>query len=278
MDLTEITEGQVIAIDGKTLRGSYDKATGKSAIHMVSAWATANRISLGQVVVDEKSNEITAIPKLLETLDICGAMVTIDAMGCQTEIAAQIVEQGGDYCLAVKGNQPTLQAGIAEHFETEMENDFAGAEARVHTTEKCGHGREETRRYIVCPVPEQLPDRARWKGLKAIGLAINTTYRDGKITTEVRYYILSTYPSAKDFAAAVRGHWGIENQLHWHLDVSLLEGLCRVRKRHAAANLSILRRTALAMLLNETSLDVGIKIKRLMAAWDTAYLEKVLFS
>jgi predicted transposase YbfD/YdcC len=274
--LHEITDGQVIAIDGKTLRRSFDTANGKAAIHMVSAWATANHISLGQVVVDAKSNEITAIPKLLEMLELSGAMVTIDAMGCQTEIARRIVEAGADYCLAVKNNQPTLHQGIIDYFESHVEDDFAGVRMRYHTTDEKGHGREETRHYMICPVPEELPDCSRWPGLKAIGVAINITERDGKTVGENRYYILSKFVAASRFADAVRSHWAIENRLHWQLDVTFQEDQCRIRQGHADANFSILRRTALSLLKNETTLKVGIKNKRLSAAWDETYLEKVL--
>ncbi len=274
--LQDITDGQVIAIDGKTLRRSFDAASSKSAIHMVSAWATANQISLGQVVVDEKSNEITAIPKLLEMLEISGCLVTIDAMGCQTEIARQIVAGGADYVLAVKGNQPTLHQGIAKFFDDSLEDDFAHTKVRHYQTEEKGHGREEERYYSICPVPEDLPDRARWAELKAIGIAISTTQRDGKECNEVRYYILSKYLSGRRFAEAVRGHWGIENCLHWQLDVTFQEDQCRIRKGHADANFSSLRRTTLSLLKNESSLKVGIKNKRLTAGWDEAYLEKVL--
>jgi predicted transposase YbfD/YdcC len=274
--LHEVTHGQVIAIDGKTLRRSFDTANGKAAIHMVSAWATANHISLGQVVVDAKSNEITAIPKLLEMLELSGAMVTIDAMGCQTEIARQIVAAGADYCLAVKDNQPTLHQGIMDHFAKHVEDDFAGIRMRHHTTDEKGHGREETRHYMICPVPEDLPDRSRWAGLKAIGVAINVTQRDGKKVGENRYYILNKFVAASRFAEAVRGHWSIENRLHWQLDVTFQEDQCRIRQGHADANFSILRRTALSLLKNETTLKVGIKNKRLTAGWDESYLEKVL--
>ena len=266
----------MIAIDGKTLRRSFDAADGKAAIHMVSAWATANHISLGQVVVDAKSNEITAIPKLLEILELSGAMVTIDAMGCQTEIARQIVDAGADYCLAVKANQPTLHQGIIDFFAKHVEDDFEGTRVRCHVTEEKGHGREETRSYMICPVPVDLPDRSRWTGLKAIGVAINDTQRDGKSVSEVRYYILSRFIAAGRFADAVRGHWGIENHLHWQLDVTFQEDQCRIRKGHADANFSILRRTALSLLKNESTLKVGIKNKRLTAGWDESYLEKVL--
>lgn len=274
--LHEITGGQVIAIDGKTLRRSYDKASGKAAIHMVSAWATANSISLGQVVTDAKSNEITAIPKLLEMIDISGALVTIDAMGCQTKIAQKILDGKGNYVLCVKENQPTLYQAIEDYFNNCLENDFAGMTYRFYQTEETGHGREETRYYHLCRVPANLADAARWPGLKAIGMVISITMRDGKECTDVRYYILSKYLSARQFAGAVRGHWGIENCLHWQLDVTFQEDLCRIRKGHADANFSLLRRMALAMLKNETTNKVGIKNKRLTAAWDEAYLEQVL--
>lgn len=274
--LQEITDGQVIAIDGKTLRRSFDAASSKAAIHMVSAWATANHISLGQVVVDAKSNEITAIPKLLKLLELSGSLVTIDAMGCQTEIARQIVDADADYCLAVKGNQPTLHQGIVDFFSDHMADDFARTKARRYETSGKGHGREETRWYIICPVPDDLPDRSRWAKLKAIGIAISNTQRDGKDCNEVRYYILSRYTSGRRFAEAVRDHWGIENRLHWQLDVTFGEDQCRIRKGHADANFSILRRTALSLLKNESTLKVGIKNKRLTAGWDETYLEKVL--
>jgi predicted transposase YbfD/YdcC len=274
--LHEITGGQVIAIDGKTLRRSYDKASGKAAIHMVSAWATANSISLGQVVTDAKSNEITAIPKLLEMIDISGALVTIDAMGCQTKIAQKILDGKGNYVLCVKENQPTLYQAIEDYFNNCLENDFAGMTYRFYQTKETGHGREETRYYHLCRVPANLADAARWPGLKAIGMVISITMRDGKECTDVRYYILSKHLSARQFAGAVRGHWGIENCLHWQLDVTFQEDLCRIRKGHADANFSLLRRMALAMLKNETTNKVGIKNKRLTAAWDEAYLEQVL--
>jgi predicted transposase YbfD/YdcC len=274
--LHEITDGQLVAIDGKTLRRSFDTASSKAAIHMVSAWATANHISLGQVVVDQKSNEITAIPKLLEILEISGALVTIDAMGCQTEIAEKIIAAGADYCLAVKGNQPTLHQGIVKFFDEHLEDDFARTSVRRHETQEKGHGRQETRYYFVCPVPNDLPDRARWSGLKAIGIVISSTQRNGKDCGDVRYYILSKHLAAKRFAVAVRGHWAIENRLHWQLDVTFQEDQCRLRQGHADANFSILRRTALSLLKNEPSAKVGIKNKRLISGWNETYLEKVL--
>src|SRR3954471_2150891 len=275
--LHELTAGQLVAIDGKTLRQSFDKADAKSAIHMVSAWATANHISLGQVVVDQKSNEITAIPKLLELLDVSGCLVTIDAMGCQAEIAGKIVEGKADYVLAVKANQPTLHEGIVEFFLDHMEDDFVRVKVSRHETREHGHGRVEHRTYYVCDVPEDLPDRSRWKGLKRIGGAISDTVRGGKSCDDVRYYILSRRLSARSFGAAVRGHWGIENSLHWQLDVSFGEDRSRVRKGHADANMAALRRLALGLLKNVMTKKVGIKNKRLIAAWNIGYLRQVLF-
>jgi predicted transposase YbfD/YdcC len=275
--LHEVTAGQLVAIDGKTLRQSFDKADAKSAIPMVSAWATANHISLGQVVVDQKSNEITAIPKLLELLAVSGCLVTIDAMGCQTEIACKIIECEADYVLAVKANQPTLHEGIVEFFLDHMEDDFARVKVSRHETKEHGHGREEHRTYDVCDVPDDLPDRARWKGLKRIGVAISDTMRGGKACDEVRYYILSKKLTARGFGAAVRGHWGIENSCHWQLDMSFGEDRSRIRKGHADANFAVVRRMALSLLKNEKSQRVGVKAKRLTAGWNDSYLEQVLF-
>lgn len=274
--LHEVTDGQIVAIDGKTLRRSFDAASGKAAIHMVSAFATANQITLGQVAVDAKSNEITAIPKLLQMLEIAGSLVTIDAMGCQVEIARTIVAAKADYCLAVKGNQPTLFEGVKQHFESHFANDFADTPVRRHETSEKGHGREEHRYYFICPVPDDLPDRERWPKLKAIGMAMNVTTRNGTTSCETRYFILNKYHSAVRFGQAVRSHWGIENRLHWQLDVTFQEDQCRIRKGHADENFSTLRRAALSLLKNETSEKVGIKTKRLLAALDEDYLEKVL--
>jgi predicted transposase YbfD/YdcC len=274
--LHEITGGQLVAIDGKTLRRSFDAATSKAAIHMVSAWATANHITLGQVIVDEKSNEITAIPKLLKMLEISGSLVTIDAMGCQTEIAQTILDTGADYVLAVKQNQPTLYDGVSWFFLTQRDEDFAHVRVSHHQTHEKAHGREETRSYYVCSIPRDLPDRKRWPGLRAIGWTINDTVRDGKRCYEMRYYIMSRKLSAKEFAAAVRGHWSIENRLHWQLDVTFQEDQSRLRRGHADANFSILRRTALSLLKNNHTVKVGVKNKRLNAGWDDIYLQQVL--
>jgi predicted transposase YbfD/YdcC len=241
--LHEVTGGQVVAIDGKTLRRSFDKASSKSAIHMVSAWATANHVSLGQVVVDAKSNEITAIPKLLEILEISGCLVTIDAMGCQKEIAQKIVDAKADYVLAVKDNQPKLCEAISDFFSAQLEDDLQGVPHRKHETHERGHGRVDDRYYYLAKLPEEFPLSHEWPSLKAIGMAVRVTeHDDGRASDDVRYYITSRYTSGKRFADAVRGHWGIENSLHWQLDVTFQEDQCRVRKGHADANLSLLRR------------------------------------
>ena len=197
-------------------------------------------------------------------------------MGCQTEIAKKIVAQKADYCLTAKGNQRTLHNGIVDFFYDQMGDDFARTKARRHHTEEKGHGRDEVRDYIICPVPDDLPDRDRWPVLRAIGIAMNYIIRNGEECYEARYYILSKYVSAKRFAEMVRSHWGIENSLHWQLDVTFREDECRIRKGHADANFSLLRRTALSLLKQETTAGVGIKNKRLTAGWDESYLEKVL--
>jgi len=276
----EITDGQIIAIDGKTLRGSFDKATGKNALHMVGAWATGNRLALGQVVTDEKSNEITAIPKLLEMLEIKGCLVTIDAMGCQVEIAEKIIARGGNFLLQVKGNQPTLQQDIHDQFVrmlTPTENGKLEKIDKLETSEK-GHGREEKREYWVAKVPKEFPQRKRWKGLKAIGVVRSETIREGKKTEQLKFYIMSRCLPVKKFANGARSHWGIENHLHWQLDVSFGEDACRVRKGNADANLAHLRRIALSKLKNEKTAKMGVKNKRLMAGWDPGYILKVLFA
>ena len=274
--LHEVTDGQVVAIDGKTLRRSFDTASGKAAIHMVSAWATANHISLGQIVVDEKSNEITAIPKLLELLELSGALVTIDAMGCQREIAEQIVASGADYVLAVKENQPTLHQELVFFFADHGADDFARVNVRRQETYEHAHGRDEMRFYYLCPVPDDLQSQERWHQLRAIGMTVNNTVRDGKECIEARYYILSRFVSGQRFAEAVRTHWAIENRLHWQLDVTFQEDQSRIRKGHADANFSSLRRTALSLLKNNHTKKVGVKNKRLAAALNDDYLTEVL--
>ena len=275
--LHEISDGQVVAIDGKTLRRSFDAASSKAAIHMVSAWATANHISLGQVVTDAKSNEITAIPKLLEILEIKGCLVTIDAMGCQREIAQQIVAAEADYVLAVKDNQLKLREAIHDFFTQHLEDDCESIACRRYESHEQGHGRLDDRYYYLAKLPEDFPLKEKWPGLKAIGMAVRVTeHKSGKQSGDVRYYIASRYLSGQKFAAAVRGHWGVENSLHWQLDVTFGEDQSRLRKGHADANFSLLRRTSLSLLKNNKTEKVGVKNKRLCAAWDDNYRLKVL--
>jgi len=265
--LHDTSGGRLLAIDGKTARRSFNSATARSSLHMVSVWAVSQKLSIAQVAVESKSNEITAIPEVLKLVELCGAMVTIDAMGCQTEIAEAIIDGGGDYILAVKGNQPTLHEGIVEHVLEHMEDDFARVDVSRHETKETGHGRVEHRTYDVLDVPPDLPDAVRWKGLKQIGVAISDTIRNGKACDDVRYYILSKTLTARRFGTLARSHWGVENSLHWQLDMSFDEDRNRTRKDHAAANLAVLRRVALSLLKNETSSKVGIKNRRLTTAW-----------
>lgn len=275
--LYEITDGQVVAIDGKTLRRSFDAASSKAAIHMVNAWATANHISLGQVITDAKSNEITAIPKLLDMLEIKGCLVTIDAMGCQREIAQKIVDAEADYVLAVKDNQPKLHQAIRDFFSEHLEDDCESIACRRYESHEKGHGRKDDRYYYLAKLPEDFPLKEKWPGLKAIGMAVRVTeHTNGKHSDDVRYYIASRYMSGKKFAAAGRGHWGIENSLHWQLDVTFGEDQSRLRKGHADANFSLLRRTSLSLLKNNKTHKVGIKNKRLCAAWNDDYRLEVL--
>ena len=261
-----------IAIDGKTLRGS---ARGDlKGLHLVSAWATANSISLGQVAVDEKSNEIPAIPELLMLLDVKGALVTIDAMGCQKEIAATILERGGDYVLTVKDNQPTLLADVQACLENALDNDFAGVKHDDYVTQEAGHGREERRYYTILTDPE-FGSKHLWPGLRVIGMCHSQCIRDGKTSTETRYFIGSRKASAKVYGRALRNHWGIENGLHWILDVSFAEDKNRVSVRHGAENLALVRRLALSLLKQHPE-KRSIACKRLHAALETDFLEEVL--
>jgi len=273
----EVTEDRLIAIDGKTLRGSSDRADGRAAIHMVSAWATENQLSLGQVVVDEKSNEITAIPELLGLLDVAGALVTIDAMGCQREIAVEIRRGEGDYVLAVKQNQPTLYARVEAAIDLASEEETGGFEE--HVTSEKGHGRQEARTYAIMSAPGSIDPEGQWRDLKAIGIATSERIDGrGHHSLESRYYILSRALTAEEFAEAARGHWGIENNLHWQLDVSFREDECRVRRDHAPTNLSVIRRFVLGLLKRETSCRRGIETKRLKCAANDGYREKALFN
>jgi len=261
-----------IAIDGKTLCGSR---SGKlKALHLVSAWAVNNQLSLGQVATSEKSNEITAIPQLLELLSLKGALVTIDAMGCQKDIAAKIVAGGGDYVLTVKDNQPSLLSDIQDSFIQAHDTDFAGLDYDEYETTDRGHGRIEKRSYTIIKNPT-LQQKDLWAELKVIGMCVSTRIVKDKESTEVRYFIGSRIASAKKYGATLRGHWSIENNLHWQLDVSFDEDNNRVTKRHGAENLSLLRKLALTLLKRHPD-KRSIACKRLAAAFNPSFLEEVL--
>lgn len=270
-DLAALTEGEVIAIDGKCLRRSVDSSSKKAAIHLVSAWAQQNRLVLGQVKVDDKSNEITAIPKLLERLDIAGAVITIDAMGCQKKIADQIVRQGGDYVLSLKGNQGSLLDNVETFFTSALAPDA------VTVSVDAEHGRLETRTIAATDDIGWLHERHDWPGLNSI-LAVTLRQESGQtIREDTRYFISSLKADDHQrLANAVRAHWSIENNLHWVLDVAFDEDRNRTRQGHSAANLAVIRHIALNLLKNESSRKVGIKVKRKRAGWDNDYLLRLI--
>jgi predicted transposase YbfD/YdcC len=265
----------VFAVDGKTSRRSHDRSKGLGALHSVSVWASEFGLSLGQVACAEKSNEITAIPELLALVDIRGSIITIDAMGTQKAIAAQIVDGEADYVLALKGNQETLQEAVIDHIDEQSKNDFAEAQARRHTTKEKGHGREEIRSYIQMPAPETLRGLEMWKGLKSIGTATLACVRDGKETTETRYYISSLPVGVKQFAHAIRSHWGIENSCHWSLDLTYREDESRIRDEPMRENFAWLNRFTLSLLKQHPGKD-SIIMKRRSCGWNDDFLLEVL--
>jgi predicted transposase YbfD/YdcC len=265
----------LVAIDGKTSRGSRDKASGIKPLHLVSAWAAGARLTLGMVAVDDKSNEITAIPKLLQVLDLEGALVSIDAMGCQKAIAAQVREQKADYLLAVKENQERLFQDIEAMF-LDFGDDDKGYCCTNAETSDCGHGREEWRGVFVFEQLDTIRDRELWRDLARVIVVLRERRVDGKVSNEAHYYISSRKADAEVFLPAVRQHWGIENGCHWVLDVCFAEDACRSRKGHAAQNLACLRRMALSMLKRVNGPKCGTRNLRLTAGWDTAFLEQVL--
>jgi predicted transposase YbfD/YdcC len=275
-EISILTQSEIVPIDGKTLRRSYDRGSGKKAIHMVSAWTSANRLLLGHVKTEEKSNEITAIPELLRLLELKGCIVTIDAMGCQKAIAEMIREKGADYVLALKGNQTNLHQETKAFFENATEKAFEAIPHDYYETSEHGHGRFEIRRYWSVGFLDAISERANWQDLKTIGMVESIREVDDNICSEVRYYISSLEQDAKKFARAVRKHWGIENSVHWVLDVAFQEDQCRIRKENGAENFSLLRRIALNLLRQETSTKLGVQAKRLRAGWDSRYLFKLL--
>lgn len=275
--LAEVSEGRLIAIDGKTLRRSFDKADNRAAIHMVSAWCETNHLVLGQLATDEKSNEITAIPRLLEMLDVRNCVVTIDAMGCQKEIAAQIVTQKGHYVLAVKENQPGLYEVIKEMFDELTTRGIVGSRHRFHEDVDAGHGRVETRRIWTSDWIEWYQGREQWAGLHSFICVESVREVQGKASTERRYFISDL--NGSDPAAMlgyIRGHWGVENRLHWSLDVTFREDQLRHRKGHSAENFSRIRRLALNLLRRDKTCKIGARGKRMTACLDQDYLLKVM--
>jgi predicted transposase YbfD/YdcC len=270
-------ERPTLAIDGKTLRRSHDRKNGLGALHAVTVWASEYGLSLGQVACAEKSNEITAIPELLKLVDIAGGVVTIDAMGCQKEIAKAVVVAEGDYVLALKGNQGALHQAVIDHLMERWEVDFAGDEAGRRQTEETGHGRRETRTYIQLEAPASLPGFKEWRGLKSIGVAISEVVRDGKATDEVRYYIssLPVEPDARAFAHAVRSHWGVENGCHWTLDMTFREDESRIREKHLRENMAWLNRFSLSLLKQHPDRK-SVAARRRCCAWSDDYLMQVL--
>jgi predicted transposase YbfD/YdcC len=273
----DATGGRLVAVDGKTCRRSHDAGEGLGPLHIVSAWASEEGLALGQVATDCKSNEITAIPLLLEQLGLSDTIITIDALGCQKEIVRQIKRGGGDAILAVKDNQPKLHAAIAAYFTEQIERDFADVQYRVYESEEASHGRLDERSYFLTKVPRDFAPAADWPEVKAIGYALRwTTLTDGAQTSEVRYYVSTRYVSGKRFAEAVRGHWGIE-ALHWVLDVTFREDDSRARERTLANNLSWLRRFAVTLLKRHPEKD-SIRGKMLHCGYSTDFLTEVLMS
>jgi len=273
--IQEVLNIKHVAIDGKTLRGS--KSTQLGPLHLVSAWASAQHLSLGQVAVDAKSNEITAIPALLELLDLQGALVTIDAMGCQKAIAQKVIDRGGDYLLTVKENQENLLEDIQQALQKAFDSDFAGLEHDSYETRSRGHGREEYRCYTVLHSTAGLRGVETWANLTTIGVCYSERTVAGITSEEARYFIGSRKASAKTYGQALRNHWSIENSLHWQLDVNFAEDDNRVTKRNAAENLALLRRLTLSLLAAHPA-KLSIAKKRFAAALDPDFLEEILLA
>ncbi|MFT5527898.1 MAG: putative transposase YbfD/YdcC [Pirellulaceae bacterium] len=267
-DETARGKQEVIAIDGKALRRSHDRKHNLGALFLVSAWSVERGVSLGQLATEEKSNEITAIPELIDHIDVSGAIVTIDAAGCQKNIAAKIVDGGGDYVLSLKGNQGNLHKAVECWITEQIANEFANVKVRKHQQAVKGHGRVDELTYYQFEAPKTLPGFSNWKQLRTIGVAIRVSTTGDKVTREVRYFISSLRLGVKCFAGAVRGHWGIENTLHWCLDVTFREDESRLRDRHAADNVAWLKRFAISLLKQCTDKE-SIAMRRRMAGWNT---------
>jgi predicted transposase YbfD/YdcC len=274
--IQEVMKGEIIAVDGKTLRRSFDSNSNKKAIHMVSAWASENGFVLGQIKTEAKSNEITAIPKLLKMLELTGCIVTIDAMGCQKKIAKTIINKGADYLFSLKGNQGNLHDDVKLFFDGCLEEKFKDTFHSFHKTVDGDHGRIETRKFWTVSDIDWLRDKEQWESLKTIGMVESERQIGDKISKEKRYFITSIDSNAKSFRKAVRKHWRIENSLHWTLDIAFREDESRIRKDNAPENFAVLRHISLNLLKNEKTFKGSIKTKRLMAGWENRYLEKVI--
>ena len=272
----EAIDKPIFAIDGKTSRRSHDRAKGLGALHTVSVWASELGLSMGQVACAEKSNEITAIPELLRLVDIKGTIITIDAMGTQKAIAAQIVDAEADFVLALKGNQETLHQEVIDHIDEQAKTDFETCKARRHQTEETGHGRKEIRSYVQMPVPKELTTLERWKGLKSIGMATLVCVREGKETIETRYYISSLEVGVKQFARAIRSHWGIENGCHWSLDMIYRDDESRIREPNMRENFAWLNRFTLSLLKQHPDKKTSTVMKRRSCGWSENFLLEVI--
>jgi len=265
----------ILAVDGKTLRRSHDRRKSLGALHSVSVWASEFGLSLGQVACDEKSNEITAIPELLRLVDIKGAIITIDAMGTQKAIAEQIIDSGADYVLALKGNQEQLHQDVINYIAEQSEANFRHVEARIYVTEETGHGRHEERTYLQMPVPESVKQLDLWKGLKSIGVVMSKCERGVTETEELRYYISSLSVGVKQFARAIRSHWGIENSCHWSLDITYRADESRIRDKRLRENFAWLNRLTLSLLKQHPGKDSTV-MKRRSCGWDENFMLEVL--
>jgi predicted transposase YbfD/YdcC len=275
--VAKVTNGEIVAIDGKKLKHSYDNFKGNKAINIVSAWSTINRLVLGQTKVDNKSNEITAIPELIKVLDIAGCIVTIDAIGCQKEIVHTIAQKQADYVITLKKNQGNLYKSVEQLFKEAISKRFEGFSSSSHTTEDSEHGRKEIRQYLMLSnISHRIENSENWENLKSIGMVESVRTVNNKTSVETRYYISSLDLNAKRLGESVRSHWGIENSLHWILDVAMKEDDCKIRKDNAPQNFAILRHIAVNLLAQDKSKKLGIQNKQFLAAMDNNYLTQIL--
>jgi predicted transposase YbfD/YdcC len=275
--IRKITQGEIVAIDGKTLRNSDERGSELGPVHIVSAWASLNHLVLGQVKVNDKSNEITAIPELLKVLELAGCIVTIDAIGCQKKIVKSIADKEADYIITLKKNQGNLRKDVEQLFKEAISIGFEGLEHSCYKTQETSHNREEIRHCLMLSnISERIDPQKNWSKLNSVGMVEYVRTIDGKTTVETRYYISSLSNDAQQLAHGVRSHWGVENSLHWVLDVTFNEDECRIIKDNAPQNFAVLRHIAVNLLGREKSVKIGIKNKQFLAAMDTKYLSKVL--